>query len=134
MGSEMCIRDSAFIDGGDGNDKVVGTSGADVLRGGTGNDALTGGFGDDMLTGGRGYDRFTFMSGFGHDIITDFEAGSRVGDVIAMDSTVFADLDSLLAGGAQVGGDVVFTAASGDTLTLQNTLLTSLHTNDFAFV
>jgi Ca2+-binding RTX toxin-like protein len=124
----------SFIDGGDGNDKVVGTSGADVLRGGTGNDALTGGFGDDMLTGGRGYDRFTFMSGFGHDIITDFEAGSRVGDVIAMDSTVFADLDSLLAGGAQVGGDVVFTAVSGDTLTLQNTLLTSLHTNDFAFV
>ncbi len=124
----------AFIDAGDGNDTVVGTAGADVIRGGTGNDLLTGGGGDDLLTGGRGLDRFSFAAGFGNDIITDFEAGSRAGDVIVMDRTVFADLNSLLAATSQVGSDVVITASATDSITLQNLTLSSLHANDFAFV
>jgi serralysin len=124
----------AFIDAGDGHDTVVGTASADVIRGGTGNDRLTGSDGDDLLTGGRGLDRFSFASGFGHDIIADFEAGSRAGDVIVMDQAVFADLDSLLAAASQVGSDVVIAASASDSITLQNLTLSSLHANDFSFV
>jgi len=124
----------SFVDGGSGNDTLTGTNWADNLRGGQGNDILNGGLGNDLLSGGKGYDRFGFGLDFGNDIITDFEAGSKTGDVIAMHHQVFADLETLLAAGQQVGTNVVFTAGLFDSLTLQNTLLGNLHANDFAFV
>jgi Ca2+-binding RTX toxin-like protein len=124
----------SFLDGGDGNDKIVGTYGADIIRGGTGNDTLAGSYGDDVLSGGRGNDRFIVAAGGGNDIITDFEAGARAGDVLIMDRSVFANLESLLASSSQVGADVVIAAPLGDTLTLQNVMLTNLYANDFSFV
>jgi Ca2+-binding RTX toxin-like protein len=124
----------AFIDGGKGNDWLTGSFAADDLRGGVGNDVLTGGLGDDILRGGVGNDRFVFAPGFGNDTITDFASGWRVGDVIAVDADIFADLDSLLAACVQAGDSVVITASATDTLTLQNTMLGNLHTNDFLFV
>ncbi|WP_373741988.1 Ig-like domain-containing protein [Neisseria sp.] len=62
--------------------------GNDVLKGGDGNDVLIGGAGNDTLTGGAGEDQFVFManSNNGHDVITDFKAGT--------DKVVFADLVS----------------------------------------
>ena len=48
--------------------------------------------------------------------------------------SVFADLESLLAASSQVGADVVIAAPLGDTLTLQNVMLTNLYANDFSFV
>jgi Ca2+-binding RTX toxin-like protein len=124
----------AFIDAGEGNDKLVGSAGAEDLRGGSGNDILNGGAGDDILTGGTGNDRFVFEAGWGHDVITDFQAGSSIGDVIAMSNIVFASLDQLLAASQQVGVDVVITSSPENTLTLQNVQLGTLHTNDFSFV
>ena len=106
-----------------------------MILGGAGNDLLTGGQGDDTLTGGvGGYDRFIFAAGFGNDVITDFEAGSKAGDMIVMSKAVFANLDSLLAASTQVGSDVVIAATGSDSITLQNVTLTTLHTNDFSFV
>lgn len=43
------------IDGGDGNDTLIGLNGADTLQGGNGNDTLLGGAGDDSLEGNGGY-------------------------------------------------------------------------------
>ncbi|QCX51304.1 hemolysin-type protein [Ralstonia solanacearum] len=43
----------AFIDGGDGNDTLIGTEGMDVLVGGTGNDMMAGGLGADTYWIGR---------------------------------------------------------------------------------
>jgi len=44
------------VDGGDGNDVLIGSDGDDVLRGGAGDDVLLGGLGIDVLDGGDGDD------------------------------------------------------------------------------
>jgi Ca2+-binding RTX toxin-like protein len=65
---------SVFLDGGDGNDHLVGSSFAermdgggdsDDMKGGGGNDELSGGSGDDMLRGEDGAD--TLNGGAGND-------------------------------------------------------------------
>src|SRR5262249_57657672 len=48
---------SAWLYGGDGNDRLRGGSGPNVLLGGAGDDLLVGGSGRDLLIGGRGADR-----------------------------------------------------------------------------
>ncbi|MBL6082777.1 family 16 glycosylhydrolase, partial [Belnapia sp. T18] len=54
---------------------IKGTSGKDVLKGTSGSDVITGGRGGDTLTGNAGADRFSFLSGDGQDVITDFKLG-----------------------------------------------------------
>jgi len=44
------------VDGGDGNDVLIGSDGDDVLRGGAGDDVLLGGLGIDVIDGGDGDD------------------------------------------------------------------------------
>ncbi|MGH6769134.1 MAG: CHRD domain-containing protein [Xanthobacteraceae bacterium] len=76
-----------FVNGGNGNDTIVGTRFADDLRGGNDNDRLTGGLGNDLISGGSGNDILT--GGIGRDVMTggagadDFDinsiAESRVG-------------------------------------------------------
>ena len=67
-----------MLNGGDGNDYLMGDAGNDKLYGGAGN---------DYLIGGRGADQFTFdsfiVSG-SVDTIVDFS--SAEGDVIALSS------------------------------------------------
>lgn len=59
------------INGGDGNDVLVGGTDGDVLDGGAGDDTLEGGSGDDFLDGGAGFD---FLSaGPGVDILLNGE-------------------------------------------------------------
>lgn len=69
-----------LIEGGTGNDKLIGLSGDDVLDGGAGNDELEGGAGADVLTGGTGNDQlrggggsdtYRFGLGDGQDAIDD---------------------------------------------------------------
>jgi Ca2+-binding RTX toxin-like protein len=50
------ITKNAFLDGGDGNDTVVGGYGHDVVFGGAGADNVGGNRGRDMLFGGTGAD------------------------------------------------------------------------------
>jgi Ca2+-binding RTX toxin-like protein len=42
------------VDGGDGDDVLLGGAGADALTGGAGDDVLMGGPGQDVLDGGPG--------------------------------------------------------------------------------
>ena len=44
------------IDGGNGNDLLIGGGGDDHLSGSAGNDVLIGGRGQDVLDGGPGFD------------------------------------------------------------------------------
>jgi Ca2+-binding RTX toxin-like protein len=44
------------IDGGDGNDRIIGSGGNDNLFGSAGNDIISGGPGDDFISGGDGVD------------------------------------------------------------------------------
>ena len=56
---------AARLDGGLGNDTLVGGDAGDTLTGGAGNDVLYGRGGDDRFTGGAGADRF--IGGDGRD-------------------------------------------------------------------
>jgi uncharacterized protein (TIGR03118 family) len=67
---------TAVLNGGAGNDLLIGGGGNNVLVGGTGNDQLFGGSGRDVLVGGDGMDR---LFGQGNDDIliggsTSFDA------------------------------------------------------------
>jgi Ca2+-binding RTX toxin-like protein len=57
------------IDGGEGNDGIVGSGGSDTLLGGTGNDTVTGGQGDDTAFLGAGNDLFIWNPGDGIDVV-----------------------------------------------------------------
>lgn len=57
------------MDGGAGNDTLLGTLGADVLLGGEGNDFLDGQRGDDVALMGSGDDTFQWDPGDGNDTL-----------------------------------------------------------------
>jgi Ca2+-binding RTX toxin-like protein len=57
------------IDGGAGNDTIIGSSGADMLLGGDGNDLVIGGAGNDVALLGAGDDTFVWNPGDGSDIV-----------------------------------------------------------------
>lgn len=81
LGDDLLLGNSGadLLVGGSGNDILTAGAGNDVLQGGSGNDVLTGGTGNDSLTGGAGTDRFVFESlgaNNGADFITDFVAGA----------------------------------------------------------
>ncbi|MGA7487719.1 MAG: calcium-binding protein [Xanthobacteraceae bacterium] len=57
------------IDGGAGNDSIVGSQGADLLLGGDGKDIVTGGRGNDMALLGNGNDTFIWNPGDGSDTV-----------------------------------------------------------------
>jgi serralysin len=122
------------VDGGSGNDVIVGSSLADALRGGQGDDRLTGGAGNDFLAGGAGNDTFVFAAGFGKDTILDFVGGTSTGDVLAFTNEVFADFGNVLLASRQVGGDTVITIDPFNSITLKSVLLSNLDGNDFIFV
>ena len=128
------ITGLSYVDGGAGDDTIIGSSFADNLRGGAGNDTLTGGDGNDILTGGAGNDTFVFGPGFGQDTITDFAAGTAIADVIKFDHSIIADFASVLAAASQIGSNLVITASVNDTITLTNLTLSKLNANDFLFV
>ena len=64
------------IDGGNGNDVIVGSAGRDTIFGGRGRDTLSGGAGNDLIDGGAGAD--VISGGKGNDSIT----GSAGDDII----------------------------------------------------
>jgi Ca2+-binding RTX toxin-like protein len=57
------------VDGGAGNDTIVGSQGADTLLGGDGNDTVTGGRGNDVAFLGNGNDTFIWNPGDGSDTV-----------------------------------------------------------------
>jgi Ca2+-binding RTX toxin-like protein len=57
------------VDGGAGNDTILGTNGADVLLGGDGNDSIDGNQGNDVGFLGAGDDTFQWDPGDGSDTV-----------------------------------------------------------------
>jgi Ca2+-binding RTX toxin-like protein len=112
--------------------QVVGTSGSAIL-GSTSNNELKGTSGNDLFTGNGGNDTFVFAANFGNDIIKDFGASSRSHDVIQFSKSVFDNFADVLAHATQVGRDVVISADAGDSVTLKNTKLSAISSNDFHF-
>ena len=101
------------LTGGDGNDTISGRAGNDMIMGGGGNDRLMGQDGDDQLQGGTGEDRL-----FGHDG-NDLMNGNEDNDLFyggAGDDTINGDAGADRAfGGA--GNDTINGGADDDRLT-----------------
>jgi Ca2+-binding RTX toxin-like protein len=71
---------SLAIDGGNGNDLLIGSQGNDLIEGGRGNDVMFGGAGDDVFTWDPGDGSDTIEGQGGHDTM-DFE-GANVSEKI----------------------------------------------------
>jgi Ca2+-binding RTX toxin-like protein len=74
-----------ILSGGDGKDVIDGGAGNDVITGGAGKDKIAGGAGNDTISGGAGADVYVFESGFGQDVVLDFQKGS---DVLKIESGI----------------------------------------------
>jgi Ca2+-binding RTX toxin-like protein len=63
------ISPGLVVDGGAGNDSIIGSDAADVLFGGDGNDLIDGKGGNDVIYLGAGDDRFQWNPGDGSDTV-----------------------------------------------------------------
>jgi Ca2+-binding RTX toxin-like protein len=81
------------LDGGAGNDTIIGSQGADSLFGGDGNDIVTGGRGNDTALLGNGNDTFIWNPGDGSDLV-EGQAGT----------------DTLVFNGANIGENMDISA------------------------
>jgi Ca2+-binding RTX toxin-like protein len=88
------------VNGGSGNDQLVGSDSGNVMNGNAGNDALTGGASTDTLSGGDGDDWLT--GGLGNDAM-DGGAGTNT-----------ADYSGAGSGGIGVNVNLATGQASGD--------------------
>ena len=90
-----------LVNGGDGNDCVVGGASSDTLRGNLGDDTLIGGRAADLLIGGDGED--ILLGGNGNDILiggqhADHLYGQRGEDLLIGAATIYdEDPDTLAA-------------------------------------
>ncbi len=145
-----------IIDGGAGNDRILGGAGDDVIDlsgttllsielidGGAGNDTIVGSGGDDvisgnsgndMLIGGLGNDTFTFVGDTGFDTIhggagSDTLQGSGYNDIIRI-STGVSGISGIetIAGGA--GNDRILGGAGDDVIDLGGISLSSVELID----
>lgn len=91
------------LNGGNGNDVIVGTSGADDIDGGNGNDTICAGDGDDIVDGGNDIDTI-----FGEDGNDDISGGNGADTIDAGEGT-----NEVLGGN---GDDIIVTGAGDDTI------------------
>ncbi|WP_426282189.1 calcium-binding protein [Lysobacter soli] len=96
----------------DGDDALSGEAGDDTLVGGNGNDILDGGAGNDMLNGGAGNDTYVFASGFGNDVIENYDDTAQRMDVVQFAAGISASNVMV----SRSIDDLVLTLSSGDTL------------------
>ena len=124
-----------------GADLLVGRAGNDTMFGGDGADTLDGGAGNDSMVGQGGNDVFLMRSGSGQDLISGFQFGSTLGDVIKFETTLKSFSDVLANASDVVGGTSPFgTTFTGvvisygaDKLYVSGATIAKLNANDFAF-
>ena len=109
------------LDGGEGNDVIIGSAGDDVLIGGPG---------DDILIGNGGND--TFLAAPGADVVIQgFAAGAGSQDVIDLRGLAGAhDFAWVLAHASDVDGNAVLDLGD-EHMTIQDVSVASLHSDDF---
>jgi Ca2+-binding RTX toxin-like protein len=85
------------IDGGGGNDTIIGSQGADRLLGGDGSDTVVGGRGNDTALLGNGNDTFIWNPGDGSDVV-EGHAGT---DTLVFNGANIAEIMDISANGSQ---------------------------------
>ncbi len=108
------------VDGGDGNDLIVGTGGNDTLAGGAGFDTLTGGNGNDSISGGS---HDLINPGDGADVIlwtqdpNDLSSSPMIDAGAGNDTFIFAPSSGAkVAGVTALGSQGLFFSVDGATL------------------
>ncbi len=86
------------LDGGAGNDTILGGQGADLLLGGDGNDTVTGGRGADVALLGSGNDRFVWNPGDGSDVVE----GQADFDTLVFNGTAINENFDISANGGRI--------------------------------
>ncbi len=102
-----------FINGGAGNDRLQGGEGADTINGGGGNNVLNGGGGDDILLVDTKTSLNTYLGGAGFDTIQ-----ANIDDaVILVTSGSLSGIEAITSGGF---GNVTISGTAGvDTIDLR---------------
>ena len=85
------------LDGGAGNDTILGGNGADVLIGGDGNDFVDGNRGDDVAFLGAGNDTFQWDPGDGSDVVE----GQDGADMLLFNGANVAETIDIAANGGR---------------------------------
>ena len=80
------------VDGGGGNDTIIGDDNDNVLNGRGGNDTITGGLGNDTIDGGDGSD-WVIYSGASGSVTVDLAGGTATG---ADGNDVLSNIESVL--------------------------------------
>jgi Ca2+-binding RTX toxin-like protein len=112
---DRIFTDVENVNGGEGDDCIVGSKYENILRGGPGNDTLKGEGGDDILEGEDGDDRLVggrgadvFYGGHGSDLL-DARDGSARDLVYGKDfSNRFDGFDRALIDRSWLGKDLVW--------------------------
>jgi len=86
------------VDGGTGNDTILGSNGADLLRGGDGDDFIDGNQGNDIAFLGAGDDTFQWDPGDGSDIVE----GQDGTDTLLFNGAAINELFEASANGGRV--------------------------------
>ena len=121
-----------YINGGAGNDRIIGGASADFLVGGAGDDRLDGGDARDTLLGGSGADTFVFRDFGGDETIADFVSGEDTIDLRAL-NVRFADVSvSTFLGDTYVGVDMDGNGSADLTIELTG-VTTAPDRGDFVF-
>ena len=127
--------DSMHVQGLGGDDTIDATGylqGVTLfVDGGAGNDTLIGSAFNDNLTGGADDDTFVYAPGGKADIITDFTADSNVDKINLKAFTNLHTFADVMALASQVGTSTVLNFGAGDSLTLQHVTKTNLDAGDF---
>jgi Ca2+-binding RTX toxin-like protein len=99
LSAAMLFANTALtLDGGAGNDTIIGSQGADQLLGGDGNDVVTGGRGNDTALLGNGNDTFIWNPGDGSDTV-EGQAGT---DTLVFNGAIINERMDISANGQRV--------------------------------
>src|SRR5262245_50559029 len=109
------------LDGGDGNDIIIGSAGDDILFGGAGDDVIIGGGGNDVIDAGPG----------DNVVIQGFTAGEDKVDLRGVAGAY--GFDWVLANAREVGGSTVIDFGNDAEMTLESVSVASLQSQDFLF-
>lgn len=122
------------LDGGAGNDSLMGSPQADLLLGGDGDDILNGGLGNDRLFGGAGNDG---LSGYrGGDFLSGGDGKDTLFGHDGSDAIYGGAGDDFLIGGGGTSvdgdlGDAIYGEAGADVLRSDPSNQDQLHTDAF---
>ena len=101
-----------------------------IIRGEDGAQFIYGGRGEDVLIGGGGADTFVVVTGEGHKVIQDFEAGWGGGDKLRLVGSTLTSFEAVKGAMTQAGADVVLNSG-GTNILFRNMTVDRFAADDF---